>query len=205
MAVKKAKTKRKVATRRAPKARRTGLAAMTDRQVLDRLAEVGRIAALFIEGEDVIEALRPECRTWTDADDINFDAAVAVPLKKTLLRIEQIEPFTYYAILWVRRNDDPSRVEVILAGRRNSVLDHGKGQRPPIFGALRTVFDRGRPASIARKDPKLPEVGYGHGWIVRNDSLLRAGHRLISYFQPIRDSRENVVAALELTTVGMDN
>jgi hypothetical protein len=181
---------------------------MSSRELLDRLGEAARIGALFIEGEDCINALTPESRTWTNADDINFDAAVAVPLKKTLLRIERIERFPYFAILWRRRPDDPQRVEVLLAGSKNSALGGGKGQCPPIFPALRKVFDKGKPAEMAVSRPQWESsttFRFGHVWIVDNDSLLRSGKRVVSVFVPIRDSLEQVVAALELTCVGTDN
>jgi hypothetical protein len=124
-----------------------------------------------------------------------------------LLRIEMIERFPYFAILWRRRPDDPERVEVILAGRMNSPLDQGKGKCPPMFPALRQVFERGKPASVAVKNFKYDasaKFRYGHVWIADNDSLLRSGKRVVSYFHPIRDSREDVVAALELSCVGSD-
>ena len=193
-----------------PKARPAAgsAATMTRTELLGRLAEVARVGSMFIEGEDCVNLFTPASRTWTKADDINYDARVALPLKKTLLRIERIERFPYYAILWRRRPDMPDRVEILLAGRMNSALDQGKGTCPLIFPQLRTVFEKGRAASLTLSDSKFEEAAgfrYGHVWLARNDSLLRAGKRIVSHFSPIRDSREQIVAALELTCVGSDN
>ena len=204
----------KAAKSRRPASKRSGgrggpITRLTSKQVQQRLAEVARIGALFLEGEDVLNALMPEARAWTLADDINFDPAVAVPLKKTLLRIEKIETqFPVYAIVWRRRPDDAARVEIVLAGRMNSSFDQGKGKCPPMFPALKRVFDKGQPAAVAQSNESFEansSFRYGHVWIVGNDSLLRASKRIISHFEPIRDSREQVVAALEITCVGTDS
>jgi len=132
-----------------------------------------------------------------------------VPLKKTLLRIEKIQTdFPVYAIVWRRRPDDPGRVEVVMAGRMNSPFDAGKGKCPPMFPAIRQVFDKGRPAVATMSNAVYESVGsfrYGHVWIAANDSLLRAGRRVVSCFHPVRDSRDDVVAALEIACVGTDN
>ena len=207
--VRKVKAAAKVKARSKKKVAKPAAAALSSKELVARLAEVARIGALFIEGEDVINALQPECRQWKLADDINFNAAVAVPLKKTLLRIEMIEKFPYYAIVWRRRPDDPKLAEPILAGRMNSPYNLGKNQCVPIFPALRQALDRGRPASAAIKDTEFEKSSvyrYGHAWLVCHDSLLRAGKaaRVISYFHPILDSRDEVVAALELACVGRD-
>ncbi|MCG3179196.1 MAG: hypothetical protein BIFFINMI_01529 [Phycisphaerae bacterium] len=189
-------------------ARPTQLAALSSRELIDRLAEVARIGALFIEGEDCENLLVPEARQWTDPDDINFDAKVAVGVKKTLLRIERIERFPYHAIIWRRRPDDPDRGEIMLAGSMSSSYSLGKKVNPPLLPELRRVFETGRPAVRRGRNEdweSVTQFRYGHVWLMAHDSLLRAGRRLISHFSPIRDSRDKVVAALELTCVGTDS
>jgi hypothetical protein len=196
-----AKTKKK-------KKKRTGLAAISSKELIDRLAEAARIGALFIEGEDVQNLLVPEAREWTDPDDINYDGSVGAAVKKTLLRIEQVDPaFPYHAILWRRRPDDPGKAEVMLAGSMNSSYSIGKRENPPIMPELRKVFDTGRPAVKRGSNAsweRTAKFRFGHAWLMAYDSLLRANKRIVSYFYPIRDSREDVVAALELTCVGSD-
>ncbi len=203
-AAKKKKTVRRPAARAGRAARPKAPPAVRGAELMERLARAARIGALFIEGEDCIDALYPESRQWTLADDINYNPAVGVPLKKTLLRIEQIETFPCFAVLWRRRPDDAGRVEVILAGRMNSSYDEGKGKCPKIFPALKTVFDRGRAATAACSDRTFESTSlfrFGQVRVPRGDRLATGGKPVVSHFEPIRDSREQVVAALELTAV----
>lgn len=211
-----AKTKTKSKSRSSAKksVRRPGhradgrLGPISSKELLARLAEVGRIGSLFIEGEDVANMLRPECREWTDPDDINFDASVAVPVKKTLLRIEKIDPgIVYHAILWRRRTDDPGKVEVMMAGSMNSSYSIGKRSNPAIWPEIQKCLEQGVGVPKTGSNPSWENTAgfrYGHVWLLAHDSLLRAGGRIISYFQPIRDSREDVAGALELTCIGTD-
>jgi hypothetical protein len=181
--------------------------AITSEELIERLATAARIGALFIEGEDVQNLLVPEARDWTDPDDINYDNEVGVRVKKTLLRIEQIDStFPYHAIVWLQRQSD-GKAEIMLAGSMNSSLSLGKRENPEMFPELRKVLEKGKPAVKRMSNRQWEETArfrFGHAWLMSHDSLLRAGKRIVSYFQPIYDSRDEVVAALELTCVGSD-
>jgi len=163
------------------------------------------VGQLFIEGDACEEALRPAARAWTSGDDIDYDFEVAVPIKQALLKLEQVEDFSYEAVLWRRRPDDPNQAEVLLAGRMGSPYGRGPIRMP---GALKQALVQGKVAVASVSAPAYEHsLGqrYGHVWVVDHDSLLRSGHSsVISVFAPIRNSDDELVAALELSCVGRD-
>jgi len=173
--------------------------------LIARLKHVAHVGEIFIDGDACEAALRPAARDWTDGDDIDYDFDVGAPIKRTLLRLERVEPFPYCAILWRRRPDDATKAEVLLAGRAGSPYGRGPTPMPP---PLRKALVDGKMAvgRIPRSKYKAM-LGrlYGHVWMVDFDSLARSGRpNVISVFAPIRNSNDEIVAALELATVGRD-
>lgn len=179
--------------------------AISTKELVERLKSVAHVGQLFIDGDACEEALRPAARAWTSGDDIDYDFEVAVPIKQTLLRLEEVEDFPYQAVLWRRRPDDPKKVEVLLAGRMGS--PYGRGPIP-LPAPLKSALVQGKVAVASMSAPAYEHsLGerYGHVWVVDHDSFLRSGHAsVISVFAPIRNSDDELVAALELSCVGRD-
>ncbi|MHA6484674.1 hypothetical protein ACX1C1_22525 [Paenibacillus sp. strain BS8-2] len=146
------------------------------------LMEIARIGALFIPG-DMLEYVMPEERreyplivgeTYSEfavGDEVDFVEENFNGLKRMLLLTERIDPARKtYASLWIRRPENPSRGEVMVAG-----------------GAL--------PAEGYVIQPLWPEIlrafeGHPTHW-ERN-----AGETV---YYPIRNSDEEIVGVLELT------
>lgn len=170
-----------------------------------RLKHVAHVGQLFIDGDACERALRPAARAWTSGDDFDYDFDVATPLKQTLMRLERIEDFPYTAVIWRRRPDDESKAEVLLAGRLGSPFGRGPLKMP---AALRRALVDGRVAvarlSAAAYDRGIPRR-YGHVWQADHDAFLRTGlPQVVSVFAPLRNSHDDLVAALEVATTGHD-
>ncbi len=146
------------------------------------LMEIARIGALFLVGdqlEDVMPADRREyplrvvnaTSVFALGDEVDFDEHNFNELKKTLLRIERIDPRrSPFAALWVRRPEQPTHGEVMVAG---SSL----------------------PAEGYHIQPLWPEIERAFsGLPTRWDS---EGGTTIYY--PIRNSDEEIVGVLEVS------
>lgn len=173
--------------------------------IVARLKHVAHVGQLFIDGDACEEALRPAARAWTSGDDIDYDFEVGAPIKQTLMRLERVEPFRCYAVLWRRRPDDSAQAEVLLAGRGGSPYGRGPVRMPP---ALRKALVAGRLA-VARMSASQYERSlarrYGHVWMVDHDNFATSGRsQVVSVFAPIRNSNDDLVAALEVTTAARD-
>ena len=114
-----------------------------------KLAEIARIGALFIDG-DALDNVFASGRDWTSGDDINFRHGPYIEVKRTVLRIERIGDFRYFAAVSLVRQDDPAKCEAIVCGMRNDL-----GIRPvPMTPAMRRCV---RKAEIAVE--RIPKTG----------------------------------------------
>jgi len=90
------------------------------RRLAADLAEIARIGALFIDG-DALDDIFASGRNWTSGDDINFKHAPFIDVKRTVLKIERIGDFRYFAAALIIRQDDPRKVEPVVAGMQNAL------------------------------------------------------------------------------------
>lgn len=123
-----------------------------NRQNLDkRLAEIARIGALFVDG-DALETVFASGRDWTSGDDVNFAHAPFIEVKRTVLKIERIGDFRYFAAACLVRQDDPTKAEAVVCGMRNDL-----GIRPvPMTPAMRKCVKTG--AVTTEKDARTGDV-----------------------------------------------
>jgi hypothetical protein len=89
------------------------------------LAEIARIGALFVDGDALADVFAPGAENWTSGDDVNFKHGPFIDLKRTVLKIERIGDFRYFALVARVRKDDPKMAEAIVCGMRNDL-----GNRP---------------------------------------------------------------------------
>ncbi|MBW5446482.1 hypothetical protein GE107_10455 [Cohnella sp. CFH 77786] len=146
------------------------------------LMEIARIGALFIPG-DMLENVMPEERReypllaggatseFAVGDEVDFVEENFNMLKRLLLLTERIDPERNpYAALWIRRPENPSRGEVMVAGR---ALPAEGYYIQPLWPEILRAFD-GHPT---RRQRNAGETAY----------------------YPIRNSDEEIVGVLELT------
>ncbi|HZG58840.1 hypothetical protein [Paenibacillus sp.] len=146
------------------------------------LMEIARIGALFLPG-DLLENVMPEERReypllaggasgeFAVGDEVDFVEENFNTLKRMLLLTERIDPERNpYTALWIRRPEQPSRGEVMVAGR--SLPAEGYAIQP-LWPEILQAFE-GAPTR----------------W-------QRANGETIYY--PIRNSDEDIVGVLEVT------
>jgi hypothetical protein len=86
--------------------------------VQDALVGIARTGTLFVNG-DALENVFASGRDWTSGDDINFAHEPFIELKRTVMAIERIGDFRYFACLALVRRDDPTKIESAVCGARN--------------------------------------------------------------------------------------
>lgn len=146
------------------------------------LMEIARIGALFLPG-DMLEHVMPEDRReypllagtfkneYALGDEVDFVEENFNALKRILLLTERIDPVREtYAVLWIRRPEDTSRGEVMVAG--GSLPTEGYIIQP-LWPEIMRAFE-GHPTRWERN----------------------AGETV---YYPIRNSDEEIVGVLELT------
>ena len=121
------------------------------RRLAADLAEIARIGAMFIDG-DALDDVFASGRDWTSADDINFKHGPFIEVKRTILKIERIGDFRYFAAAALIRQDDPRKVEAVVCGTRN---DLGRGP-VPMTPAMRRCIKKGEIAT--ERDEKTGDV-----------------------------------------------
>jgi len=174
-------------------------AALPMKAVKRELTEVARIGQAFLDGDLFRRVLFPHAERFLCGDDMDFDPAAFLPLKKTLLRMERIARVPCSTALWRRRPDFPGCGEALVYGFFGSPLGGPKpprGYRPPrMFPELASALLRGRPAW------KLtPSAGARH-MAERGAGLRVKGIRrptFIQLFAPFRDSLGETAGALEV-------
>jgi hypothetical protein len=144
--------------------------------------EIARIGALFVSG-DVLERVMPPERweypllvagaqgKFAVSDEVDFDEDNFNTLKRVLLLTERIDPTRKpYTALWIKRPEDPTHCEVMVAG-----------------GAL--------PKEGCDIQPLWPEIMRAFsGSPTRWD---RDGG--VTVYYPIRNSDEDIVGVLEVS------
>jgi hypothetical protein len=137
-----------------------------------RLAEVARLAQIFIDGELIGQLLTDQGQRWTDTDDIDYHYAPFITLKKVVLRLEQTpgDGVPVYVNIWRQRPDDPAKGEPLVAGMKLTKLGSDMAAMPK---ALRAAILNERTASEE----------YPGG--------------VLAVFAPLYDSLHHVVGAVE--------
>jgi len=121
------------------------------RNLAAKLSEIARIGALFIDG-DAVEDIFASGRNWASADDINFAHEPYIEVKRTVLKIERIGEFRYFAAVALIRQDDPKNAEAVVCGMRNAF-----GISPvPMTPAMRQCIRRG--IITTERDAKAGDV-----------------------------------------------
>lgn len=146
------------------------------------LMEIARIGALFLPG-DLLENVMPEDRReypllaggatneFAVGDEVDFVEDNFNTLKRLLLLTERIDPDRNpYAALWIRRPENPSSGEVMVAGR---ALPAEGYHIQPLWPEMMRAFG-GHPTRWERN------VGE-------------------TVYYPIRNSDEEIAGVLELT------
>ena len=180
-------------------AKRKGL---TVAELKAELAEVARIGRVFVDGDLCREAYFPHARNFLKGDDMDFNPAAAVPLKKTLLRLERVARLPCSTALWRRRPDDAESGEALLFGSVASCLagfpPANRGYRPPPMSPpLRRAFLQGK--TVLRLEKRRPAAAlamFDRGMWVPSAEVDRP--TIVQCFTPVRDSLGEIAAVLEV-------
>ncbi|MFK7695141.1 hypothetical protein [Paenibacillus sp. HJGM_3] len=152
------------------------------KRLCDPLMEIARIGALFVPGDMFEQVMPPERREYplivagstsqfAVSDEVDFMEDHFNALKRVLLLTERIDPERRpYAALWIRRPENPSHGEVMVAGR---ALPSEGCDIQPLWPEILRAFS-GLPT---RRDRGCGETVY----------------------YPIRNSDEEIVGVLEIT------
>ena len=175
---------------------------LTLAEIKAELAEVGRIGQVFVDGDLCRNAYQPYADTFMTGDDMDFNPETALPLKKTLLRLERVSRVPCSTTLWRRRPDDPSSGEALFFGTASSPLAGGKpgnrGYRPPkMTPELKAVFLEGKTVTkVDRKHVGAALTMYDRGQAARCKDVKAPC--IVERFVPIRDSMGEIAAVLEV-------
>jgi len=177
---------------------------LTLKEVKAELAEVARIGQAFVDGDACRKLWAPDAQTFMTGDDMNYDNAVTVPVKKTLLRLERLARVACSVALWRRRPDAPDSGEALLFGSCGTPEGANKptnrGYVPPkMTPQMKKVFLEGRSAWKVRHNQPGIQILIDRGL----DQPTREinGNATVQLFVPIKDSMGEVAAALEVFTV----
>ncbi len=172
-------------------------------EIRAELARVGKVGEIFVDGDLCREAWRPHAETFMRGDDMDYNPAAVVPLKKTLLRLERVCEFPCGAALWRRRPDIPESGEPLLYGSHSSPDGGGKpanrGYVPPAMTPeMKKVFLKGERAW--KIDPRHDGIAtfFSRGLRVAAEGMKRSA--VIQLFVPVKDSMGEIAAALEVFT-----
>ncbi|MCK5851170.1 MAG: hypothetical protein KAH23_09665 [Kiritimatiellae bacterium] len=88
----------------------------------NRLAEVARLAQIFVEGDILNNVFSEQGNVWENPDDIDFEYVPFIVLKKVVLRLEQsaADGVGVCVALWRRRPDNLDMAETVVVGMRGS-------------------------------------------------------------------------------------
>ncbi len=173
-------------------------------EVKAALAEVARVGRLFIEGDECRKMYTADSQAFMSGDDLNFDAGVSSPIKKHLLRLEQLCRIPCSTTLWRRRPDRPECGEAHLFG---SVRSFDAAKSPPNRGyqlqkmsrELKRVFLEGKPAWKTIDSRPGAELLIDRGLFL--PTMEVNPNPTVQYFVPVLDSMGEVAAALEVFTI----
>jgi hypothetical protein len=173
-------------------------------EVKAELAEVARVGQMFVDGDDCHNLWTPEARTFLTGDDMNYNNDVAVPVKKTLFKLERLCRIPCSTALWRRRPDFPDAGEALLFGSTGSPEGSQKpgnrGYRPPkMTREMRRGFLEGKPAWKVRHNRPGAQILIDRGL----DQPTREinGNATVQLFVPVKDSMGDIAALLEVFTV----
>lgn len=113
-----------MAKQKSKRAGASGGQTVDDAARLARLAEVARLAQIFIDGELLGQLLTPQGFAGASGDDVDYQHQPFITLKKLLLRLEQTPPdgSPVYVNVWRQRPDDATRGEPLVAGMKVSLF-----------------------------------------------------------------------------------
>jgi len=177
---------------------------LTLEEVKAELAEVARVGQMFIDGDACRKLWAPDAQTFMTGDDMNYDSDVAVPVKKTLLRLERLCRVPCSTALWRRRPDVPDSGEALLFGSTGSPEGARKpGNRgyvpPKMTREMKKVFLEGKSAWKVRHNRPGAEIMIDRGLDQPTKEIN--GNATVQLFVPVKDSMGEVAAALEVFTV----
>ncbi|WP_135550221.1 hypothetical protein [Paenibacillus cymbidii] len=144
--------------------------------------EIARLGALFLPGDALEDVMPPERKEYpllvsgakgrfAVTDEIDFVEENFNALKRVLLLTERIDPQRApYTALWIRRPENPSHGEIMVAGR---ALPGEGTDIQPLWPEILRAF-AGQPT---RRDRNKGETVY----------------------YPVRNSDEDIVGVLEVT------
>lgn len=177
---------------------------LTLAEVKKELAEVARIGQAFIDGDECRKLWAPGAQTFMTGDDMNYDNAVTVPVKKALFRLERLSRVPCSVALWRRRPDFPGSGEAMLFGScgtpEGATKPGNRGYVPPkMTREMKKGFLEGKSSWKVRRNPRSAETMVDRGL----DQPTREidGKWTVQYFAPIKDSMGEVAALLEVFTV----
>ncbi len=173
-------------------------------EVKAELAAIARLGQMFIEGDECRKMYTPDSQAFMSGDDLNFDAGVTAPIKKHLLRLEQLCRIPISTTLWRRRPDLPDCGEAHLFGSVRAFdavkSPPNRGYRPQkMFRELRRVFLEGKPAWKTVDSRPGAELLIDRGLFLPTKETNP--NPTVRYFVPIEDSMGEVAAALEVFTI----
>ena len=179
---------------------------LTLAEIKHELAEVARIGQMFVDGDLCRQAWQPYAEKFMCGDDMDYNPATTVPLKKTLFRLERLGRIPCCTTLWRRRADFPDSGEALLFGSLSSPIGGNKpaarGYQPPkMTPEMKEVFLKGRSAWCM--DPKSPAIRLQAG---RGIKVLAKGLKkstTVQLFVPVKDSMGEIAAALEVHTMAI--
>lgn len=146
-----------------------------------RLLELARVACAVLDADAVRDCLLPASRIEISPDDYAYDIELCNAVRRGLLRLERLTDLEVQSALWRLRPDLPGQADLLLAGSTYTQQFSGWEKFPiPIPPAMQQAF-AGEPATAVSEDG-----------------------RWCSVFTPVRDSLDDVVAALEFC-VSLEN
>ncbi len=170
-------------------------------QVKEELRRVAHIGEIFVDGDLCRNLWQSDSQAFMKGDDMNYNAEVGVPVKKTLLRLERTGPFPCSCALWRQRTDMPGSGEALLFGSQGSPYSDGKPSNknyvpPKMTREMEKVFKKGKPAvsvnSVGRGFYGLKSTGIS----VRVSDVKQP--LTVHVFVPVKDSMGEIAAALEV-------
>ena len=172
---------------------------MTLKEAKHEIAETARIGQAFLEGDLFNRILQPYAVTYRDGDDLDFNPAAFVPLKKTLMRLHRVSRVKCSTTLWRRRPDMPDRTDPLLYG---GVVETPDGDMKPKPGyvppemspPLRKALVDGKTGwkTVRGRRPIFGERG------VAQPVSDVADDRVVQHFVPLYDSMGEIAGALEV-------
>ena len=172
--------------------------------IKDELRRVGAAGTIFVEGDLCRRAWKPHAETFMRGDDMDYNPEAVVPLKKTLLRLEQL--FPCHTTLWRRRPDHPEAQEPLLYGSFASPDGIMKPPNrnyklPPLSRELSIVFLKGKPAWKQKTG-----TDGSRGFELKKTRVAAGDIRkpvLLQHYVPIKDSLGEIAAALEIYVIAV--